>query len=84
MMDVSLMLNFYEQSNREGVKPSISRLVYIHQKLLCCLCCSRPNDETLINIAAHIWNPNSMKNIVAPPVTQIVCCFSCCALSWLS
>lgn len=74
MMDVSLMLNFYEQSNREGVKPSISRLVYIHQKLRRCLCCSRANDEALINIA----NPNSVKNIVAPPVKQIVCCFSCC------
>lgn len=77
MMDVSLMLNFYEQSNREGVKPSISRLVYIHQKLLCCLCCSRTNDEALINIAAHICHPNSTKNIVAPPVKLIVC-FSCC------
>lgn len=83
MMDVPLMLNFYEQSNTEGVKPSISWVVYI-QKLLCRLCCSRTNDETLINIAAHKCNPNSMKNIVAPPVKQIVCCFSCCSLSWLS
>lgn len=54
MMDVSLILNFYEQSNREGVKPSISWVVYIHQELLCCLLCSRTNNETLINIAAHI------------------------------
>lgn len=42
MMDVSLMLNFYEQSSREGVKPLISRVVYVHLKL----CCSGTNDET--------------------------------------
>lgn len=78
MMDASLMLNFYERSNREGVKHSIIRVVSIPQKLLCCLCCSRNNDETLINRAVHICNPNSMKNILAPPVKQFVSCFSCC------